>query len=165
MSVITSRLRTPAEQNTNTAASAKIFCNANTVMQRAIEILGPGVKNAFLLRCDELPFVQGDADSLQTVFMDLIQLIADKKDTSTKLYLHISSTIDNTESGLLLADGFSRCSIHFHTNITPCTEWRKMTHQNMSNLTALLATLGGSLTVNSLKNSGCILSASLPGKL
>jgi hypothetical protein len=93
-------------------------------------------------------------------------MIFAKKDTLTKLYLHIASirdTVDETSSSVLR--NCKQYIIQFHTSMTPCVEWMETTEQKISNLAALLAPFGGGLTVNPLKNSGCILSVSLPGKL
>lgn len=164
MPVITSRLNKSALQ-TAYAVEANL-CNANVVLQNALQKLGPDVRNSFRLRCDELPFVFGNEENLETVFSAVMQLIVERKDTATKLYLHIGSTTGNEESSAIaLSKEIYQFSIQFHTNITPCSEWTKLTEQKISNLTALLAPSGGSLTINPLKNSGCILTVSLPGKL
>ncbi|MDB5206080.1 MAG: hypothetical protein JWR72_1155 [Flavisolibacter sp.] len=147
-------------------SSAKGLCNANIVLQNAMRKLEPEVKNLFLLRCDELPFVLGDEESIETVFLELIQMIAEKNDTATKMYLHIKTAIDDTEAiQAFKQNGFSRYFIQFHTNMTPCEEWIKTSEQKISDLNTLLAPFAGNLALNPLKNSGCILSVALPGKL
>ena len=158
--------KTPGQQAPADGSSAAATCNANEVLQSAIQGLKTEVRNSLILRCDELPFVQADKKMLGKAFSQIVQLIVDQKDAATKLYLHISAAVDPVErTGLSLPEGFTPCLIQFHTNITPCNEWMKTAVQQISNITVLLGPFGGNLLVNPLKNSGCIFSVSLPGKL
>ena len=166
MSVINSRLHKPAQHHVLVESPVKVLCNVNSVLQRVLQRLQHSVKHSLVLHCDELPFFLIDEGTIETVFLEVIQLIADQKNAASKIYLHIKSEPANcTVLKHSLSPNLSCLIIQFHTNIMQCTEWVTNTEQKISDLAVLLAPYGGSVTVDQLKNSGCMISAILPGKL
>ncbi|MDQ6609630.1 MAG: hypothetical protein M3Y85_07400 [Bacteroidota bacterium] len=165
MPAIKPRLISPTIRS-SFAGSSTGFCNTNLVLQKAVFNLDAGLKNSLFLRCDELPFVQCEEGIIKKTITQVLQLIADKKDGQTKLYLHVNAIAEPEEQSTNSKQkNLTRYKLRFHTNITLTKEWLKMAEQKLTNINALLLPYDGNLSVTQLKNSGCIFTMSVPGKL
>jgi hypothetical protein len=135
--------------------------NANFVLQQVLKQLNAEARKEIILRCDELPMLQGKEEEIQTLFSSLLQMIFIKKDSVPQLFLHI-----HCKNGLeepLLAGGWKLYTIQFNTNIAPCANWMQEHSHEFKTMAALVQKHNGSLEI--AEAQGCIFSLSLPGKL
>ena len=131
--------------------------DTNAILSRIIQRLPSGKRNAIILRCDDLPQISAPEANVFEAFSALIELITGRREKKT-LYLYIFSTTVKTAF-----EKTERLLFHFNTNLAP-DEWLESDNQKVNNIAALLTPFGGSVTINQLKNSGCIFILSLPGK-
>lgn len=136
------------------------WVNANAVFQNILQQLNAEVRKEIIFRCDELPLLQGTEDDIQTIFSDLLQMILQKRNSVSQLFLHINCKP-------LLQDTVSMTSrmqyiILFSTNITPCTDWMHTNKKQIDKMKTILQQYNGSLSI--ADSQGCIFSLSLPGK-
>lgn len=148
---------------TETFSSTEVHeVNTNFVLQSVLQQLRPEVKNKIILRCDELPLVQGNKNEYTTVFTLLLHMLVAKQEEVSKLYLHIHCTRDSF-SEFTTASPALYC-IRFYTNLIPSADWMKNHREQIDEANLLLQKQKGSLTVNAGNNTGCLFSVSLPGK-
>lgn len=139
--------------------------DANAVLQKVVKRFSLELRNRVILRCDELPNVQGTTESIERIFGDVLELIMEKKQAVDQLYLHINSgTAFSNAQDISLPKGLKRFLIQFHTNITPGKDWLQVSEQKINAIAAMLSPFGGSLSVNQFKNSGSLFCITLPGK-
>jgi hypothetical protein len=141
---------------------AATLVNANVVLQKVLHNLSSENRNHLILRCEDLPFVQGVEADIEKVFSVLLQLILRKKEDVAKVFLHISAVEAEAKSnnGQLV----KQAVIQFNTNLNPCSNWMEMNEGHLQTITAIVQKYSGCLTINSVTAGGCILSVSLPGK-
>lgn len=140
--------------------------DSNKVLQRALKKISAEAKNAMVLRCDELPYLQGTEETIELAFTRLLQLILEKKDAVIKVYLHISSTL-STIKELKASDrpDLHRFLVRFHTNLVPDKDWLKKAKESINGIASVLSIYDGNIAIQQLKSSGCVFYISLPGKL
>ena len=128
--------------------------DTNTVLQSALQLLPAKSRSQMNLRCEELPPIGGNLETLERLFRQLLQLITTEKEgNETKLYLHIKNA-PSPEASFVL--------IQFHTNWPAGQNWPNKDQEK--NLSEMVSSMGGNLTVNQLKNTGSIYALLLPGK-
>ena len=130
--------------------------DTNAILSSVVRQLPASVRNTMILRCDYLSQVRVPEKNLAAAFAGLLWLITFQNENKT-LFLHVTAaekkTSGETESVF----------VYFHTNLTS-NEWLESDNQKVNNIAALLTPFGGSISINQLKNSGCIFAISLPGK-
>lgn len=136
------------------------WANANTILQSIIQQLEADDRKAIILRCDELPLLLGTEEEIETIFSRLLQMILQKKNSVTQLFLHINCKTDGQDS----LNDFSRkqYTIQFNTNISPCADWMQLNGRQLTGIAAIVQELNGSLVVGEAQ--GCLFSLSFPGK-
>lgn len=149
-----------AEKNPVTGAGPNLV-NANAALEKILQTLRAEDRSNIILRCDELPLFPGQAADIETVFACLLQMILAKKETTTKLYLHICCT---GEEGKERKTGIAIYSILFHSNLVLTADWLQQQQQKIEEVKAVLQPYNGGLLVNPATNSGVVFSVSLPGK-
>jgi hypothetical protein len=166
MSAINPRLKNNPKDNLISVTSPiTIGADASALLQKAVQKIKPAVRSTIILRCGELPLIKATDESLEKVFTELLHMIVEKKPADLKLYLYINSSTEDTEElDLSLPLGYGRFQIQFHTNLIPSAEWMQEAEKVIIDMQTLLKPFGGFLTVNELKNPGCLFSISLPGK-
>lgn len=152
------------EQHTTLIQSPDALVDTNALLQKAIQQLPPEVRNGMVLRCDELPRLRVNEETIEETFMQLLQMIVAERTAGAKLYLYITCSPENKKEKEAILSGPERFFIQFHTNINPHETWMRKAEHNINSIASLLLPFGGSLLVNKLKNSGCVFCISLPGK-
>jgi uncharacterized protein YdiU (UPF0061 family) len=151
----------PATESKTSKKTAATLINTNAVLQKALQKIIAEDRGSIILRCDELPSVRGTEDDFETVFSTLVQMILQKKNDVSKLFLHINCTAEDEQA---TAAGVKPFNIQFNTNISPSVNWLQLHQQQINEVAAILHKHTGSLVVNQVKNGGCIFSVSLLGK-
>ena len=146
------------------AQSSMNAVDANQLLQKAIQKLPVEVRSEIVLRCDELANLQITAEALEDAFTQLLQMIAEERESGTKLFLHITCSQENKGESEAISHRLSRFLIQFHTNLTPHAAWMQDAENRINRIASILPPFGGSLQVNQLKNSGCVFCIALPGK-
>ena len=141
---------------------AATLINANVVLQKVLHNLSSEQRNHLILRCEDLPYVQGVEADLEKVFSVLLQLILRKKEDVAKVFLHISTVEAEAKSSN--EQQVKQAVIQFNTNLSPCSNWMEMNEGPLQTITAVVQKYHGCLTINSVTAGGCIFSVSLPGK-
>jgi hypothetical protein len=139
-----------------------ILVNTNVVLQNVLQQLSAEDRNKIVLRCDDLPYVQGNECDFEFVFSGLLQMILQKKENVSKLFLHINCKTEEEESQKSI--GFKSFCIQFKTNIISCADWFEIHEEQINKIATILHKNGSSLAVNQMSGSGCIFSVSIPGK-
>lgn len=118
-----------------------------------------------ILRCDHLPFVQGDMQSLDRLFASLIKMMIDHPASgSNNLFIYLKCQPDEQTNPGLREDEM-RYSISFHTNIKHSAHWQQLYKTKLEECALICERLRGSFENQSNLNSGCIFNLTLPGKL
>ena len=138
------------------------WIDTNLVLKNVLQSLHAEEKGKIVLRCDHLPLIKGDKPTFANLFRGLLQMILQKKEEVTTLFLHISCTAN--EKTQMAKAGSCFFTIQFNTNIVPCTAWFEKNRVLLNELSDLIARNNGYLVVNQFKAGGCIFSVSLPGK-
>ena len=144
----------------NQAGAALV--NTNHILQVILQQIQAEKKNRIILRCEELPFFPGTSDDLENVIRPLIQMILQKMDEVSQLFLHISCANEEDQKANRV---FGYHSVQFHSNIIPSAEWLRQHEGQLNEVAAILQKYNGGLMVNQEKQGGCIFSISLPGKM
>lgn len=156
-----SDLRFASAEKTPFTGAGTCLVNANAALEKILQNLRAEERSNIILRCDELPFFPGLAADIETVFASLLQMILAKKETASKLYLHISCT---GEEGQERRNGIAFYSILFHSNLVLTADWLQQQQQKIEEVKAVVQPYNGGLLVNPATNSGVVFSVSLPGK-
>jgi hypothetical protein len=143
---------------------AMTVVDTNLLLQKAIQQLPQTVKNAIILRCDELARLQISEEALEKAFVHLLQMITEGRETDVKLFLHITCSAERKHEREKGAASISRYKIQFHTNSCPLAGRIKEAERRMDSIASLLLPFDGSLEVNQLKHSGSVFIITLPGK-
>jgi hypothetical protein len=162
MSAPKSRLNPAGARSSAPLYVPATLVDTNALLQAAIRQLSPAARADIVLRCDELARLKASAAPLENAFAQLLQMIVAEREPESKLFLHITCAKDKTVE--TSRDGISRFLIQFHTNLSLHATWMQETEANINHIASLLLPYGGKLTVNQLKNTGCVFIISLPGK-
>lgn len=146
------------EKTAKKATPAK-YVNANAVFQSILQQLDAEERKDVVLRCDEMPLLDGDEGDIKNLFAGLLQLILQQRKAVSRLFLHIHCTAAETDTP---AKGWQPHTIQFHTNIIPQADWRRTSAQALNDITILVEKINGSLEIS--EGQGCFFALSLPGK-
>jgi hypothetical protein len=150
----------PVSARAGNKGSAVQWVNASAVFQQVLHKLDAGERKAIVLRCDELPLLQGTEEEIQLLFSGLLQMILQKKDSVSQLFLHINCKTALQET--VGKTGRMHYIIQFSTNITPCADWMQANKKQIEEFQTILQQYNGSLRM--AESQGCIFSLSLPSK-
>ena len=142
--------------------AAQGLVNTNAALQKALQQLPVRERSEMILRCDDLPLVNGTEATYEKAFCILLQLILGEKKKLPAVFLHIHCTAEEIDSSR--PTELKQFSIQFNTNIAATANWLKQHEQEITDAKTLLQQNGAALLVNQLKFTGCIFSISLPGK-
>lgn len=135
------------------------WVNTNAVFQSILQQLDAEERKAIVLRCDDMPQLQGSEEELKNLFSVLLQLILQEKDTVSRLFLHINCVARQQDSPALAGEQYT---IQFNTNIVVSANWCKVHAQQLASIALQLQKNNGSL--ETAVAQGCFFSLSLPGK-
>jgi hypothetical protein len=150
----------PLPEKNGKKEKAEKEVNGNSVLQRLLQQLTAEERREMILRCDELPLLQGNEEEIQTLFSDLLQMILHKKGSVPRLFLHIHCKAEAQEPPTMA--GRTLYTVQFNSNIAPCADWMQEHRQQLARITALAQKHNGSFEVADAQ--GCVFSLSLPGK-
>ena len=142
------------------------YTNLNEVMQQSLQRFQSGIRNLNLIvRCEDLPVIEADRKAMAKVFSSLVQMIIQHPPHGSKLYLYVDCEEESREQDPETHYISKRYFIRFHTNITTSEEWKAEYRRVLEECASVLKQFGAGLTVNEIKNTGCLFSISLSGKL
>ena len=119
-----------------------------------------------IVRCETLPLVRVNQRDMTQVFDTLIALILSQSVKTSTIYLYIDCEESKESVGAQPAtEGWRYFSIRFHTNISTTGNWRDQHADALQKCSRIVASHQGTLQVNSVVNTGCLYTISLPGKL
>jgi hypothetical protein len=138
----------------------------NDVMQQSLHRFQSGIRNQnVIVRYESLPVIEADKTAMIKVFGSLVQMIINHPPEGSKLYLYVDCEEESREQDSETHYVSKRYFIRFHTNITTNEEWKAEYQRVLEECTAMLKQFGAGFTVNEIKNTGCLFSISLSGKL
>ena len=150
----------PVPAKTGNKFAGTQWVDASAVLHRMLHRLNGGERREMVLRCDELPLLQGTEKELELIFSALLQMVLHRKETVSQLFLHIHSKTALQET--VSMTGSTYYLIQFNTNITPCADWIQNNRKQLTEIETILEKYNGSLHL--AEAQGCIFSFSLPGK-
>jgi hypothetical protein len=140
--------------------------NLNELMQQALHAFQTGGKHLnLIIRCESLPHIEGNKAQVSKLFANLLQTIVPFPPRGNKLFLYIDCEEQNKDIDAVLTNGHKRFLIQFYTNIITNESWKRINKPVLVSCEQIVAQLNASLTVNDIKNTGCLFSISLLGKL
>jgi light-regulated signal transduction histidine kinase (bacteriophytochrome) len=140
--------------------------NLNEVMQQSLHRFQTGIRNQnVIVRYESLPIIEADKKAMIRVFDNLVQMIINHPPEGSKLFLYVDCEEESREQDSETLYVSKRYSIRFHTNITTSEEWKAEYQRVLEECSELLNQFGAGFTVNEIKNTGCLFSISLSGKL
>ena len=137
----------------------------NEVTQEVLQGITAG-SNAprLVVRCENLPRVLASRSQMTRLFQTLLRMIVSHSTGGKELFLYILCEEDKQYRPASANDP-RRYNIHFRTNALAGTEWRCGNEKSLQECTFIIARIGGDFAVSGTKNTGCIFSISLLGKL
>lgn len=144
--------------STPSSSANNNLADAGFILKKVLASASVADNSNLVLRCDELPLLKVPAEELKSVFANIISFIVLHKPVSTKLYLHVSCT-SQTEAPA------SFVNISFSANIAAPPEIMREDSTVFNEISSITQRNRGRLVINQLKNSGCIISVILPGKV
>lgn len=138
----------------------------NEVMQQSLQQFQSGTRNLnVIVRCERLPVIEADQKAIAKVFDSLVQMISNHPPPGSKLYLYVDCEEERQQQDPETLYVGKRFFIRFHTNITTSEEWKAEYCRVLEECALTLQQFGAGFTVNEIKNTGCLFSISLSGKL
>ena len=117
-----------------------------------------------ILRCDELPSIEGDKALLEKLFVTIINFIVSHPPAGIKQFLYVQCKEELLGSDTISSvAGAKFYTIQFHTNIALADYWQ-IVHQSELTACELIAEKhGGRFIINNME-SGCLFTLHLSGK-
>jgi signal transduction histidine kinase len=138
----------------------------NEVIQQSLHRFQSGIRNQnVIVRYENLPIIEADKKAVIKVFDNLVQMILNHPPGGSKLYLYVDCEEESRAQDSETHYVSKRYFIRFHTNITTNEEWKAEYQRVLEECTELLNQFDAGFTVNEIKNTGCLFSISLSGKL
>jgi len=137
--------------------------NLNEMLRLALKpFLVAGRNKEIIVRCADLPFINGDPVLIREVFNELVRMIMQIPGGS-KRFLHIKCE----EQLPLSRQRQAVCSfrINFHTNLITDHNWKLINHEAILTCQEKLSSCGTELNVQEIVTTGCLFSISLQGKI
>ncbi|HVK97168.1 MAG TPA: hypothetical protein VM368_05090 [Flavisolibacter sp.] len=138
----------------------------NDVLQRALQkYQNEIIKGNIIIRCDELPEVEGNEQELELMFKNIISIIIDNDLLSNKQFLYVNCTngsIDAQASNI--KDDCKYFEIQFKTNVSAAIIWQRADKYKITECEKIVSKHSGKLKMNIINSTGCLLSIILPGK-
>jgi hypothetical protein len=110
-----------------------------------------------IVRCENLPVVEGINNILLKIFANLIGIIINSFDQPSKLFLYIDCKEETTNKT-------KQYTIKFNANIPAREHWLEKHQAVLTGCEKKLSVYGGCLTVNYGGVPGCLFSIMLPAK-
>ena len=157
------------ERNLNTLENKYLpgFLSLNEVLQVSLKKAQAQVdKVKLIVRCETLPRVKADQESVIKLFDGLLGMILNSRPGDSRLFLYIDCEEDTSDViDMNLEEGLKRYFIKFHTNIVAHDNWKLVNSQSLISCRQILSRHNGNLAVNDISSSGCLFSVWLPGKI
>lgn len=156
----------PSVTHLNETWSGKEPVRLNEVMQKVLQAQQAACRTqSLIVRCQDLPQVEGDAAQWEQVFSLLLRTITENAVEGGKLFLYIDCEEEHKEVDAALTQGYKRFLLEIHTNMTTTGQWKQVHAPSLAHCSEVLALHSASFTVNEIQNTGCLFSISLLGKL
>jgi hypothetical protein len=140
--------------------------NLNEVMQQELlRAQGQDSRSRMIVRCENLPVVEGAPAVVSGLLRGLVSLITAHPPLSSRLFLYIDCEEENKEVEAALTQGYKRYRIDFHTNALTGEKWHMANQEKLEAYKKMALAFNGTLEVNQIGNTGCLFSISLVGKI
>lgn len=155
-------LEVPLEGRPGSDRRSDVTINLNEMIRQALNpFMVAGRNKDVIVRCTDMPQIQGDPVLLKEVCNDLVRMIMLYPGTS-KRFLHIKCE----EKFLLPNSNPGReFLIEFHTNLTTDHNWKQLNQETIIACQEKLLKFQAFLTVHEISTTGCLFSISLQGKI
>lgn len=142
--------------------ATKRGADLNTILGRVLSETGD--LRTSVIRCDELPVVQGDEEDLTRTFLYVLDFILSCPPAENTLFLHIKCEIARTDYIDLSFDTTHKMyTITFHSNSE--AEGRDFPHEQKKYCMNCLSGIKGQFNVNTEPGTGWLFTLEVPGKL
>lgn len=141
--------------------------NLNEVFQRSLELNHQGInKSAPVIRCDNLPYVNGDPGQMLKLFNLLLQMVLSKLPTACSSFIYIKCELEKEDViDMTIEAGFKKYCIYIFSNTLHIKEWIENFQQELTELKNICSNINGSFKENTSSETGCLFTITLPGKI
>ena len=119
-----------------------------------------------VVRCEQLPHIEGNREEIGKLFDSMISMIVNSMAAGSKLFLHIDceevTIVPEELPGTSEKNAFQ---IRFYTNSAIDEAWKESHAQALLRCQLIAAGHHGSFTLNHLRQTGCLFSLTIPGKI
>jgi hypothetical protein len=119
-----------------------------------------------VVRCEQLPHMEGNREEIGRLFDSMISMMVNPVPEGSKLFLHIDcqevSFVSGEQHELSEKNAFQ---IRFYTNSAIDEAWKEVHAQALLRCQLIAAGHHGSFTLNHLRQTGCLFSLTIPGKI
>jgi hypothetical protein len=138
----------------------------NPVMQQALRRMQRSGRHLeVIVRCEHLPVMNTVRADMEAVFSSLVSIIGEKAATDCRRFLYIGCSEEHKDISADLTNGYKRFLLQFHSNVSTDARWKEVHSDVLESCSQLLKKFQADLTVYEVKNTGCLFSISLLGKL
>lgn len=146
----------------NGGLATKRGADLNTILGSVLHNLDHSQSS--VIRCDELPTVEGNVEELTKAFQYILDFILSDPPERTTLFLHIKCEIARTDYiDLSVKAAHKRYKVSFHTNSG--ADGEDFPEQQKNYCMSCLADLKGQFNVNTEPGTGWLFTLEVPGKL
>ncbi len=142
---------------------AKDIVSLNILLQSALANTKQAIEtHRIIVRCDELPTIEGDKQALEKLLNTIVDLIVSYPPVGIKQFLYVQCK-EEEQSAYSVINGTKHYTFQFHTNIALDNYWQ-ITHQPELKECELIAEKhNGRFIINNIE-SGCLFTLQLSGK-
>jgi hypothetical protein len=148
-------------QNSLLVPSGTPSVNLNEVIQQALASL-QRKRSKLIIRCSELPSVEGSLTHWQELFCLLVKTIEACNSKSARTFLQIDTEKVQEKPAVQGYPVIHYTQIHFYTNLQPTTVWLQQQEPVFAKSRQYCEMLKASLVLNNASQSGCIFSIKIP---
>ena len=121
--------------------------------------------SSFVLRCAHLPVTEGAYAAYHGVFTLIVGMITRLQQPGTSLYLHVDCMEAAPGVDAEFMDGRKRYDLRFHTSAATGADWAAVHETIFAQCREVMQGQGAQFEVFPVRNTGCLFSISLLGKL
>jgi hypothetical protein len=146
--------------------SSGFTVSLNDVFREALrKVEGLLSRDNLIVRCDNLPLVNGTKEELKLVFDTLIEVIFASTSRS-RLFLHVGCSenqLDDKQPSP--TNNMKRYQIRIQTNINMDKGWKDRHRDRFDTCEQILSKLDGMFSVHAVSDAGCLFTITVPGKI
>lgn len=119
-----------------------------------------------IVRCDKLPQVAGGEKELTTLFSCLFSTILQHPPLKSRVFIYLKCH-EHLEEDMPISAG-EDCTVYelcFFTNIMADIAWHQLYAHQLNECKMVCQEMGGVFISYQIKNTGCVFTLRLPGKL